>query len=101
MKFTYHIYESPDLIAASIETNERLRHLQVGRQILLTTDGYLHKLGHALIVEHIRPGMGYMKKKFIRYDIHVFSGSRDRHLQCSNRLFLSRDLRCRPAVFLA
>jgi hypothetical protein len=40
MRFTYHIYESKEFIAATFETAEPLPHLEVGHELLLSTDAY-------------------------------------------------------------
>lgn len=72
MRYRYLIYESPELIATTIETDEPLPHLLVGHQILLSTDDYQEKIGTVLIVEYIRVCISRRKGSFQRYDVHVF-----------------------------
>ena len=71
-KFTYHIYESTEPIAATIEVTEPLPHIEVGHQLLLSTDDYPGKIGTALVVEHVRVSIVYRGKMFRQYEIHVF-----------------------------
>lgn len=72
MKFTYHIYESPEGIAATFETNEPLPHLSVGHQLLLTTDDYSQKIGSALVIQYVRVCISHLGGRFVRYETHVF-----------------------------
>jgi len=71
MKYTYHIYESKDLIAATIEVDEPLPHLEVGHELLLSTDAYHGKSGHVLVIQGVRTAMVYRHHKFGFYEIHV------------------------------
>ena len=72
MKYTYVIYESPELIAAEIRRDEPLPHLEVGHQLLLTTDDYPGKIGTALVVEHVRVCIIQRKQSLTQYEVHVF-----------------------------
>jgi len=72
MRYQYHIYESPELIAATFETIEPLPHLSVGAQLVLTTDGYSQRIGTALVIEQARVVISHLRGDFARYDIHVF-----------------------------
>lgn len=71
MKYTYHIYESTELIVATFERSEPLPHLEVGHELLLSTDGYHEKTGRVLVVQGVRVAMTYLHGEFRRYDIHV------------------------------
>lgn len=72
MKYSYLIYESPELIAAEIRTDDPLPHLEVGHQLLLTTDAYPGKIGTALIVEHVRICIVQRRQILTQYEVHVF-----------------------------
>ena len=71
MKYTYLIHESENLIAATIQTNEPLPHIEVGHELLLWTDEYHGKSGSVLVVQAVRVVMGRHREGFERYDIHV------------------------------
>ena len=76
-KYTYHIYESTELIAATIETDEPLPHLLVGHQLLLSTDDYSAKLGMSLEIQYVRVCLS-LHKRVLKHEVHVFCVERTR-----------------------
>ena len=74
-KYIYHIYESTELIAATIETDEPLPHLSVGHQLLLSTDDYSPKLGMSLEIQYIRVCLS-LRKRVLKHEVHVFCAER-------------------------
>jgi hypothetical protein len=79
VKFTYYIYptNSEEDIATTLETSEPLPHLEVGHELLLTSENYSQKIGSALVVERIRVVASHLGGEFLRYDIHVFCRGRE------------------------
>jgi hypothetical protein len=73
VKYTYYIYRLPgvDVIAAQLQTNEPLPHLEIDHELILTTDSFSNKSGTVLTIEDIRVVTSYTKGEFIRYDVHV------------------------------
>ncbi len=71
-KYKYMIYESTELIAVEVEQEEPLQHLEIGHQLLLSSDDYQQKIGNALVIEHIRICLTHTQKSIRKYEVHVF-----------------------------
>jgi hypothetical protein len=71
MKFTYHIYQSSDLIAATLESDEPLPHLEVGHELILNTEKAHEGAGSLWVIEHIRVVASHLGGQFVRYDVHL------------------------------
>mgnify|MGYP001567593037 CR=1 FL=1 len=78
--YTYHIYESAELIAATIETDEPLPHLLVGHQLLLSIDDYSTKLGCSLVIQYVRCCIRRRNShSHIEYEVHVFCQEQEKN----------------------
>ncbi len=77
LKYTYHIYESPDLIAATLEVDGPLPHIEVGHQLLLNTDTRSATKGKALVIEQIRVVITFRRSRRSYYEVLVFCRERD------------------------
>ena len=67
--YTYHIYDSADLILTTIKTQEPIPHLEVGHELILANDVMVE---YSLVVRRIRVSVTYTRSGPSRCEIHVF-----------------------------
>jgi hypothetical protein len=72
MKYAYHFYEDRELIAATLESETPLPHLQEGVRLLLNTEQYSAKAGKALVIRQIDLAITHLGGSFVRYDSHIY-----------------------------
>ncbi|KQQ72945.1 hypothetical protein ASF70_15865 [Rhizobium sp. Leaf321] len=68
--FNYMFYETTELIIAEIKSDVALPGIDVGNELILSTESY-GKTGGLLHIEHVRVATSYWNGAFQRYDIHV------------------------------
>ncbi len=68
--FNYVFYETTEVIVAQIPSDVALPGIEVGNELILTTDEY-GRTGGVLHIEHVRVVTSFLKGSFRRYDIHV------------------------------
>ena len=72
MKYKYHFYETPELIAATIEVDHPLPQVREGAEIVLKHDKFSNRLGLTLLVEKIQVIVDHNGHQFVHDDINVF-----------------------------
>lgn len=71
MRFNYRFHERGEVIVAEFESDVALPGIEVGNELILTTDSY-GKLGGVLHIESIRVATSHLDGEFKRYDLDVF-----------------------------
>ena len=72
MKYRYHIYETPELLAATIEVDLPLPQIREGAEIVLKTDPHSNRIGATLRVESIQVILDHNGHHFVHDDINVY-----------------------------
>jgi hypothetical protein len=72
VKYKYNFYETPELIAASIEVDVPLPQVREGAEIVLKTDPHSNRIGATLMVDRIQVVLGHNGHHFVHDDINVY-----------------------------
>ena len=78
--YEYQFYKpgSSEDTAATLSTDEPLPHIEVGHSLMLEADDYSTRMGHELVITHVRTYLFLQKGFVIRQRTSIYLTEKDR-----------------------